>query len=447
MESRLLSLFAISFFLYAAIYSVYSFMFQIVEETGVVDKKRFCLLNLFYIFSFVGMMIFSNIGDRKGIHKYIIAVSILLYSFVFIVLYNLKYVADLYLRNIFVVLNIIAIYILFGGTFPLVDSLTYNYLEHTGSDNRLSGRIRMGGSFGNMFIQIFCSVIQYFSEKDYTPETQKQRKIFINIGCNVVFSVCTALTCLLFAPKYVLGKKNIQKEKKSWNLKKFFTDLFTIFTPIVFLYTMAVIGIGIERAAITGFLGKFLENKGFERSFIHILFFCRTVPEVIIYGFSRKVEKLLGMNVMFFCAIAISGSRTLYYAYSSFNEISTTVKTVTIIAEIFKGVHSSFFNYSSLRIFRSFATDDTLSSAQGLFNSVYNALSYVVFALFGYFLLNYETITSKETDGDLRKLFRSIAFMNILCMAAPIVNILRIRALKRKSNEVKEDLQKFEKAL
>lgn len=436
MNCQYMSLFVISFFLYASIYAVHSFMFQILQETGVIDKKKFCLMNLFFFFKCAGVLVFSNLGDRKGIHKYLIAVNVFIYSCTFLVLYNLKRIENLILRRWLVLCSIIVNYSVLAGTFPILDSLIYNYLEAVGLDNRLSGRIRMGGSFGNMFVQIICTIIQKFSEQNSTREEQKQRKNLINIGCNCVFGVLTAITCLLFAPKYSLANK-VKLKKKAWNVKKVFSDLTSIFSPILLFYTLAVLGLGIDRAAISNFLSKFLENNGVDRSFIHILLLCRSIPEIAIYGFSQKIEKLIGMNVMFLLAVLVSFFRSLFYSLFDLQKNPGAVRAITVIMEVSKGIYSSLYNYSVLRIFRSFATDEKLSSVQGLCSSTYNAMAYVVFAFLGFFMVDYDTLSTKQSDDDLRRLFFVVAIITSFSIIAPIINIIKIRKSKRKVIEAK----------
>ncbi|ELQ75384.1 Major Facilitator Superfamily (MFS) [Trachipleistophora hominis] len=440
MDCRLLSLFMISFFLYASIYAVHNFMFQIVKETGVIDKKKYCLLQLLYIFKFAGVVIFCNLGDRKGIHRYLVAINVVLYSVSILALYNLSSIASLRLRKAFVILTIVSSYIFISGTFPLLDSLTYNYLEHEGLDVRQSGRVRMGGALGNMFVQVVCSLLQYCFSRRLRGEGTKNRENVINISCNLFFSAGTALIALLFAPNYVLGKKVIHAPKKAWKVKKIFTDLISLLNPLLVLYTLAVLGQGIDRAGISTFLSKYLENKGIERSYVHVLFFCRCIPEILIYGLSQQIESVLGMNTMFLLSVIISSSRSFFYSSYNFNNSPGTLKAITVIAEIFKGFYSSFFNYCGLRIFRSFATDDTLSLAQGIFNGTYNALSYFTFAFLGYFLVDYEKAGQPDADEDIRHLFFVVACISCVSIIAPIVAIVK-RRLSRKEIHKNNELQ------
>lgn len=442
MDCRLFSLFMISFFLYASIYAVHNFMFQIVKETGVVDKKKYCLLQLLYIFKFAGVVIFCNLGDRKGIHRYILAVNVILYSFSMLALYNLSSIESLGLRKIMVIVTIVSSYIFISGTFPLLDSLIYNYLEHKGMDVRQSGRVRMGGALGNMFVQVVCSMLQKFFKNKLKGEGMVNRENMVNIGCNLFFSAGTALIALLFAPNYVLGEKIVSKPKKSWNVKKIFSDLMSLFTPLFVLYTVAVLGQGVDRAGISTFLSKYLDTNGIDRSFVHLLFFFRCIPEILIYGLSQQIESVLGMNVMFLCSVIVSTFRSFFYASYDFGGSKRTVMTITVIAEIFKGLYSSFFNYCGLRIFRSFAADDTLSLAQGVFNGTYNALSYFTFAFLGYFLVDYEKAGLQDGDDDIRSLFFVVACISCISIIAPIVAIAKRRVNRKKvykSSEVQSE--------
>lgn len=133
---------------------------------------------------------------------------------------------------------------------------------------------------------------------------------------------------------------------------------------------------------------------------------------------------------MFIFSLLISISRTFFYAFYDFKSNILNTSVVKVVVEILKGIFSSLFNYSSLRIFRSFADDDHLSLAQGIFNTTNSALSFVGFAILGFFLINYVD----NNSDDIRRLFKVVATISCFGLIAPIFIIFYNRKKKGKTN-------------
>lgn len=466
MKSKIFHLFLLYFILFAQIYSLHNFHLQILSNTGVVTPQSFCLLYTFDIFKVFGTLLFSNICDRKAIHKYLFSISALLQGIIMYVLYHLQTLCKESIRIYFVILFYILFVITQSGTVTILDSLSVNYLESERINLNTFGKIRVGGSLGNMFVNLLLFTIQKSIKKikgeDYADSVKNSVIIhtFLIIG-----SVCCTFGCI-FLPNYkkhipedkktnendettrevqiehesphsTTGEKltqkieqkshgnenDLDKKSQSWSFKKFFGDIKTIYSTELLVYTLSVFFYGIERASLGGYFTKYLELVEFERSRIYSFSLMRAFPEILIYLFLSKIEKFISIEKQFIISIISSSLRTFYYISIDFTaNKSFLVQNSPFVVEFLKGISSALFNYSALRIFRKKATISTVSTAQGIFNAVYNALSYIFYAFLGYTLIVNE---KSELTDSIKKLFTIGSAMSTIMVIVPFLMLLR----------------------
>lgn len=84
---------------------------------------------------------------------------------------------------------------------------------------------------------------------------------------------------------------------------------------------------------------------------------------------------------MFYFSIIFSSFRSIVYCFDL-----NFYWQIGIILELIKGLSSSFFNYSSLRIFKNFGMDKNLSTAQSIHGIIHNGISYIFSSILGYFI-------------------------------------------------------------
>lgn len=423
------------FFVYAQIYSVSNFLYQIIKKTEIVTQRDFCLFDLLNIFQFIGMMIYSNIGDRKGWHKYMIGINIFLCAISMNLMYNL----DILCPQKYRLVTLVILYSLWkffaSGTYPLVDNLIFNYLESRKIEIEKYGKIRIGGTLGNMTVQIICFMSQWYFEMKYKEKYTENHKNRINIICFTVFCLLSFLNSIFFAPAYTLNKSDeISSSKKEKNQKsnfsKFWNDLRSLMSPTLAIYVLSVLGYGLERASLNRFISCYLEMKGFARSSLHMLFFVRCIPEIFIYVIIKHIEKILSLESIYIIGVTVSACRTFFYCeYDFTNRNILRTKLLLIFVEFLKGISSGFFNYSALRIFRNFGTKKTLSTSQSIFNGMYNAFSYIDSAIVGYYIIDYDTL--KDSTDDTRKLFLRSSLTSLVLVSLPLLHFLRLKIRKR----------------
>lgn len=435
-------LFIANLLLHSSIYAVNNFFVQILKQTNVCSPKQFCLAQLLFFIKFLGVLIFSNLADRKRIHRNIIGINSICFAFALLFFVFAEKVSRIYLRRI-LVLSIFTLYHFFlSGTLGLLDSLTYNLIEQKGLPFSYYGKIRLGGTCGNITIHCILTITYIFIEK-YPPNIKKIYKNNFNLGYGFIFGILAGLMCLFGCPKYrkiqkieIHDQNNSKKlnskeclnkgENKKFNWWKRMKILLSLTTPLLILYSLALLFQGIDRITLTNYMTEYLDARNVERSLMHLTFIIRNIPEFMIYSFSQNVEKVIGIDMMFMIASFISTLRTFFFAFENFDfEKNFFAKIMLMFFELGKGFYSSFLNYSSLRIFRLLVTDETASFGQGLYNGIYNALSPVIFSPIGYFILEYQ-----DDDVRIESLKQLFLVTGIICSFSCLVPVYAVSSKK-----------------
>lgn len=153
MKKSLIFIFLSYFLIFAQIYSVWNFLFQIVSQTGVISPKKYSMIYSFFIFQLLNILI-SNIADKKGIHKNLIFISTILSGFLVLLIYNLDNFCNQKFRFLILVF-LYTIYLVVQVTgFFLIDNLTFNFFVKNNIDLKNFGKIRLAGTLGNMSVQV-----------------------------------------------------------------------------------------------------------------------------------------------------------------------------------------------------------------------------------------------------------------------------------------------------
>lgn len=376
------------------------------------------------MFKVVGTLVLLNLCDKKGWHRACLVICPIFLGLVMYILYNLGDLCHASIRMPMVV--IIYIFFVLGqcGTHVILDSLCFNYLENENMNLNTFAKIRSGGVFGNMFVQIFMFIWQKSFEKIAGKEKADALKNSFLVYFFLAFGLLCAIASFFLAPSYkrasISDDSKIKKSK--WNLKIFLKDLIHLFTPTLIIYFLSVLAYGLERASFGGYFTKYLELQMFERSRLYLLCLMRCIPEIFIYLYMKEIENVLSLEGMFIISVLSSAIRTFFYTMVDFkSNLNIIFKMAPFPIEFLKGISSAFFNYSALRIFRNQAKDETLSTSQGLFNANYNAFAYIVYAAIGYSII--QSDQSKLSDS-IRKLFITTSSISLFFVIFPIVSFL-----------------------
>lgn len=186
-------------------------MMQVVKATGALSDRHYSLLQSTIVFKFLAVIFFTHMADHRRNHKFIIATNLSITSFALLFFAFAKFIEWEIMRRICVVLAFTTYFTFMGGTFSLLDTLTYNIIFHIGKPMSYYGKIRLGGTIGNMFIHALLLCVQE-GWSSFFKSTYKENKNNINIFAGVLFGLLGAISCL-FLPKYVvIDEIPIEKE-------------------------------------------------------------------------------------------------------------------------------------------------------------------------------------------------------------------------------------------
>lgn len=422
MKSEFYRIFITSFFLNAAIYSVHNFLGQIFEDSGVMNVRKTIGIQILYLFKFISSIASTNVCDRKKIHKQILGISILSYGIIIILLVHLSHVKNENLRYKFLICLTSLLYAFNGGTYPIMDSIMINYLKAT--ENRITGvgKLKIGGSIGHLTINLILSGLHFIRENT-NSYISKVSENTLNAYTCLIFAILTCFCAFSLNKTFESQSESKNNKVEKWSLKGFIKDFKSIFGVIFLIYSFAVLFQGVDRIGISNFLSNYLKTIEINKSSTHMLYLWRCLPEMVIYGLCSFLSKFVGLDFMFALAVAISSSRTFFYACYDLKNTNTILKyTCVYTTEFLKGFYSAFFHYSTMRIFTGFSNSRTVSTSQGILYSLYNSVPNIVFSMLQFFFD--DTKHNKIEPDELRKIFFIVGCISVFSLIAPISRYL-----------------------
>lgn len=425
MDQEFFHLFFTCLCMNASVYSVHNFVTNILETTGVLNVKRIVKMQVVYLLKFLSAIIFTNVCDKKGGHKYVLAVCSLSYSFSTLALLFVKnlpeeqrYTAVIFCLFFYTIGN--------GGLFPIMDSLNFQYLRKTNRAEQL-GRLRFSGTSGHLLANILLTSIHFICER---TKWVTKGNLFINVSLCITFALCTLILALSlpYKGRYEEKEKNTSADPEHSN---YFTAFKKLVSVVFICYCISVLCAGIDRVGVSNFLSQYLKNIKINMSEIHVLYLWRTLPELLIYGVSEFLARFLSLDIIYMMAIFLTLIRSLFYGFVELEAARKSVKLTLLFAtESTKGFYSALFHYSAMRIFNTFSDGTNVSTAQGVFYSLYNSLPYIPFSLLQSFFP--DKLKGQLPTNDLQTLFKIVSFVALFAFIGPIVR-LSVLGLKKKT--------------
>lgn len=428
MKTAYHQLLLLSMLMNIVVYSVHNFITDMLEDSGTMDFKQILQTQSIYSLKFLSAFCWTNICDKNGKHKHVFIFSTLLYACSAVCISCITYLPE---RIKFVVLIccLITYSIGNGGMFPIIDSMIFKLLRKSRKTNQI-GRFRFFGTIGHLLTNVFLSGLHSLQENKILPE------VFLNNN-----HLCNTFTCLFFAiivstitfllpefekPDEILVEKPVKKISKGF-FKGVYERLRVFSSPVFYCYCFSVLSAGIDRIGISNFLSKYTTLIGLQRSEVHFLLLLRTIPELFIYGLSEYLAKFIGLDLIFMSAIFITTARTFFYSTADLSGSTKMIKCASlVVTEATKGIYGALFHYSAMQRFNSFANDESVSTAQGIFHSCYNSIPYFPFSLLQFF---FSSVKNNKKIGldDLRTLFKIVAIISLGGFLGPIISLSRKR--------------------
>ncbi|ELA47094.1 hypothetical protein VCUG_01455 [Vavraia culicis subsp. floridensis] len=410
--------YAIIFLTYSCVFSFQNFLFNIVNQCKYIDFRYNCSLQVFSILNFVGSFFWCYIADKRENHNNVLAFNISMY----IVLIIFVLVAGRITNSLYQIVTITAITILreftLGGILPVFFALVLNYMKRKKIHESKLVVINIFSILGNACVMFIMPVIS-------CTGIIKNDSLMSLIVC-VVPGVLAIALLLFKAPKFMKDEHTgASHEKKIVQI---------ISTPSVLLYYVSVITIGIYKCIISNFVTTFLQINGLQMNKIRMLWGIRCISELLTY-IAIPYLYFVSNSVLFPISIFASALSISFYIFYELNIVTL------VTSEVLKGVGTASFVYTSILIFKSYATNDVQTQVQGIRNSAYNGFSCILFGTLAALLIDRElkdprTVKNEKSDEMRKKMlgvFANSYFLIFVCLMVTMIPAITARFLKKRN--------------
>nr|QDQ29472.1 MFS [Trachipleistophora hominis] len=417
--NRSLNIFYIIIFLtYSCVFSFQNFLFNIVNQCKYVDFRYNCSLQVFSVLNFIGSFFWCYIADRRENHNNVLAFNISMY----IVLIIFVLIASRITNSVYQIVSITIITIFreftLGGILPVFFALVLNYMKRKRIQESKLVMINIFSILGNACVMFIMPVISC------TGIIKNDRLLSLTV-C-IVAGTLAIILLLLKTPKF---KKDVKE-----NLTREGRIMHVILKPSVLLYYASVVAIGVYKCIISNFVTTFLQINGLQMNTIRMLWGTRCIAELFTYIIIPYFA-FVPNNILFVISILVSALSIAFYIFPELNT------TMLVISEVLKGAGTASFVYTSILIFKSYATNDIQTQVQGIRNSAYNGFSCILFGILAAVLIDRDlkdprTVNEDESDemrNRMLNVFESSYFIIFFSLLIAIVPAILARFLKKRN--------------
>lgn len=161
MQENINILSIIIFLSFACIFSIQTYLFNIVHQFKFMNLRFNSSLQLFSILNFVGSFFWCYIGDKTSKHSFIQAFNLFMYILSVIVLFLAGTIRKKILQIIPVIFITMWREFTLGGVLPVFYALTLNYIKRNEIlENKLS-LINIYSVLGSAFVMLIMFILSY----------------------------------------------------------------------------------------------------------------------------------------------------------------------------------------------------------------------------------------------------------------------------------------------
>lgn len=362
--NHLITFCLISYFNSFAFSLFQNFIFDFVSQHKNITFRFNCGLQILSICNFVGSFFWTFIADKTFKHHYIQIFNSILYGLTVAGLITTKKIESAKIQAIIVIFLTLVREFTLGSFGGVSQGLQLNYLIRSGQSLSYISLISISQNLGT-----FSAMLSSYAIEAYGIEKKEEFIKGVLYFLNIIFST---FLLLFIAPRFVQVEVPHSKSDPNENKKdKNIISLFKI-PSLTLLYISLTIA-GIYKCIISNIIPTILKVHGMPNSLKSSCFAIRSLTELIIY---LPLSKIKSHRSFFFITSFITS------ALSILIDLKFEFKSPYIyLSEFLKGYSRSVINFSSVLLFKTYATSVTLTQTQGLRNSAYNGLSCIIFGL------------------------------------------------------------------
>lgn len=395
--------------------------------------------------NFIGAILWTNLADRIGNHKYILSGATMLSTICFAIngapkMLNYKFASST-TEIIYACVTMTLVWLFQSALFPLLDCTMIALLTKNPSFTKDQfGFQRLFGSPAHVIATILAG---------YTKKFDTWKEVLYVLNAFISSSIFAALV-VLFIPRDLEVSKTghghggkdekkdsaVQVGEVDMGKKDGRSPVVRLLTDPVFMFFMLfVTSAGLLANTLTIFQPLLVNDH--QKSDNPLLVAATKIPacisEITVYATSKMLTAQLG----FYWLLLFSQFAGLCRIFS-YHFVTKDREWLPFIIELFKGMNSGFIVSSGVRISAEIALPGTATTAQGLFSGNYKGLSMSLAGVIGGILL----IVLKQNIGALFKIIGSFALFTTACFFVKFLFFDRVIGLpgfprkEKKSSEV-----------
>ncbi|KAL0263970.1 UNVERIFIED_CONTAM: hypothetical protein PYX00_010884 [Menopon gallinae] len=390
-----------------------------------VEYKDLSLLDILTIVRLASAYIISNIVDRTQRHFSVAVFCLAGYvSTMSVMCFCHQYINRLCFGKKLVVIAIDCLIKIFeSGIFPVMETLVINASTFKGSSKKTYSYMRFSTIIGRTVPQITNIIFGYREHIGAIEE------------CVIMIYVSLAYFALSI-PFFVLAHTKREESEGDTALsnkprKKIF--LRSLKRIIFSEYALILIFVGcqgVHRTAITNYQQPVLRSTfGDDKTGLakaRLVPALRSIPEFLVELSAPYAEKVVGAFWMIIIGSAAGVAKAFAYAYYPRNIESNFLLFYFIFLEGFKALFSSFMSYGCTKLTKYYNPPEVQTSAQGLYNGMYNAIGSAISGIIGY------TTIQKEKSQDKENTFYMFLLVSATVGIAGIIPVLYLITMKVK---------------
>lgn len=413
--THLIPMIGVYLFLYASAYSIHDFVVKEMKEFTNSDNQTLLLHLLIVIKFFIASPIGSYADRNKSHNKILIGALLALSFFLFF-----KLILQLYFNWIesaakicLLCMAMIIYYTSIGICFPILESLTLNYIKNI---NRMDNYsiLKVSGSVGHLLSYIPGLVIG--SEEGCYIKIKFESK-HLKYVFGGIYALVAALILFISGINYKIEDSNndkIKNEAEQNSKESTFTKIVKLLRSDYLFFILPVILQGFNRATTQVFLRNYHEAVGFSLKEGNRTAILRLILEIFVYLVLGKFKRPEYIYYFFsFCGLVVNVRPLMIYLVDP-NDSKAAKSIKFQIAEWAKALFSTFFGYSNIRIAVDIAIPGYETLAQAICLGVYNGLAPVPFVIISLLIFNFTFLNEASEVNEKDNYFKRVRLLFLI---------------------------------
>lgn len=389
-----------------------NFLFDIVNQNTYITFRWNCALQIMSLFNFCGSFFWTYLADCTKKHHLIQVFNANMYGLLVAAIFGSRRIESQTIQIIAVLFITMMREFTLGSFGGVSQGLFLNYLIRNNMSSSLISFTNISqnlGVFSAMFFSYIISITKF-----------QNHILFCKMIMYIIAISISSFLLIFFVPRFQITNMTNEQYAPLIDTRNRKNIIFAFKKPSLILFYIVLTIAGIYKCIISNFVPTFLRIHDKSESITNICFTTRSLIDLLIYlPLSRIREHRSTIFIISIFTSAISLFVDIFFDLQIF---------VLTIGEILKGFSRSTIIFSSIIIFKSYATPETLTQTQGLRNSAYNGFSCIIFGFLALILIPKDLIDPKNIEQPEQEIMKEKMIM-VLDNAYKYMSLLLLLSL------------------